>query len=109
MANWFTALIWTIVKTSFFLLYLQVFWPFVWLRRMIYFGLFINVAFYTSIIIVTLYYTAPAPGQSFAELFTSPRYFKSVNTAIPIASGSLVLDVYIFLYVYMSQEHPSRI
>jgi hypothetical protein len=68
---------------------------------MIYFGAFVNIAFYTSILIVTLYFTTPAPHESWAETYLSARYSRTLHTTIPIASGSLVIDLYIFLYVIL--------
>ena len=38
---------------------------------------------------------APTPGQSWFESTQTSRYFKSFNLTIPIATGSLVLDLYI--------------
>ncbi|QSZ34645.1 hypothetical protein DSL72_007499 [Monilinia vaccinii-corymbosi] len=92
--NWFSAFVWMTVKATFFLFYLQIFRPFIWLQRLIHFGQFVNVAFYISIITVTLYFTAPAPGQTWAEAFLSPRYTRTFNTTIPIASGSLVIPIF---------------
>ncbi|KAI9924228.1 hypothetical protein ASPWEDRAFT_42662 [Aspergillus wentii DTO 134E9] len=96
-SNWVTAIVWAFAKTSFFLMYLQLFKPFNWLRYAVYFGLFINWGFYISVIAATLYFTAPAPGQSWQDSFSSNRYRRSLNTTIPIAAGSLVLDIYIFI------------
>lgn len=92
-----TAIVWLFVKLSFFILYLQLFRPIIWLRYCIYFGALVNTAFYVAIVIVTLYYTTPAPGQSWQENIRDPREAGTFRTSIPIASGSLVLDLYIFL------------
>ena len=61
--------------------------------------MFVNWAFYISIVVATLYYTAPAPHESWAETYISPRYYGAVRLTIPIASGSLALDVYILLCI----------
>ena len=61
--------------------------------------MFVNWAFYISVVVATLYYTAPAPHESWAETYISPRYSGAIRPTIPIASGSLVLDIYILLCV----------
>ena len=68
-----------------------------WLRYMSYAGAVVNVLFYLSVLVATLAYTAPAPGQSFLEAVTSPRMQGAFRLTLPIASMSLVLDVYILL------------
>ena len=97
LANWPTAIIWAVAKTTFFLMYLQIFSPFRWLRICVYIGLFVTWGFYIAVLIPSIYYMAPNPGQSWQEGFTNPRYLKSLNLNMPIAIGSLILDVYIFL------------
>ena len=89
-------MVWPFAKLSFFIFYLKLFRPNIWLRYAIYFGAFVNCAFYFAVVVFTLCFTAPAPGQTFADAFLSPRYGRMFNTTIPIASGSLVLDLYIF-------------
>lgn len=88
---------WPVVKTTFFLLYLDMFRTIRWQRYAIYFGLFINWGFYVAVLIATLYYISPAPGQSWQASFVSARYNHSLIISIPIAVGSLVLDLYILL------------
>lgn len=92
-----TALVWPFAKLSFFLLYLQLFYPITWLRHAIYLGASVNVLFYFSIVVATLYYTTPAPGQSWQEVFGSSREAGALRLTLYIASGSLILDIYIFL------------
>ncbi|PWY82043.1 hypothetical protein BO70DRAFT_362016 [Aspergillus heteromorphus CBS 117.55] len=96
-SNWLTAIVWPVVKTTFFLIYLDMFRTIRWQRYAIYLGLFVNWAFYVAVVIVTLYYISPAPGQSWKASFVSPRYDGSLNISIPIAAGSLILDLYILL------------
>ncbi|EED20041.1 conserved hypothetical protein [Talaromyces stipitatus ATCC 10500] len=96
-ANWVTSIVWGFAKTTFFLMYLSMFQSITWYRYAIYFGLFVNWGFYIAIIIATLYFTSPAPGQTWQESFASPRYAKSLTMTIPIASGSLALDLYILI------------
>jgi hypothetical protein len=89
--------VWAFIKTTFLLMYLHIFRPLALQRLAIYLGLVVNWTFYTIILIVTLYFTSPAPGQSWAESFLSPRYARIDAWMMPIAAGSLVLDVYILL------------
>ncbi len=78
-------------------MYLQIFGPLPWLRICVYIGLFLNWGFYTAVIVASIYYQAPNPGQTWQEGFLNDRYTKSFNMTIPIASGSLFLDTYIFV------------
>ncbi|PQE22364.1 integral membrane protein [Rutstroemia sp. NJR-2017a WRK4] len=97
VVNFFTTLVWPFAKLSFFILYHQLFYPNVWLRRSIYLGAYVNVGFYIGILVGTLYFTAPHPGESWEETYLSPRYMRIFSMTIPIAAGSLILDIYIFL------------
>ncbi|KAJ5945493.1 hypothetical protein N7454_002332 [Penicillium verhagenii] len=96
-ANWMTALVWPFAKSSFFLMYLEMFRTITWQRYAIYFGLFMNWAFYAAILVTILSYTTPAPGQTWAQEFSSLRYDRTLNWAIPISSGNLIIDLYILV------------
>ncbi|KAH8700863.1 hypothetical protein BGW36DRAFT_447692 [Talaromyces proteolyticus] len=96
-SNWVTSIVWGFAKTTFFLMYLTMFQSIRWHRYAVYSGLFVTWGFYIAIIIATLYFTSPAPGQTWQESFTSPRYAKALTMTIPIASGSLALDLYILI------------
>lgn len=78
-------------------MYLDLFRTIRWQRYAIYFGLALNWGFYLAVVIVTLYYISPAPGQSWQDSFVSARYNGSLNISIPIAAGSLFLDLYILV------------
>jgi hypothetical protein len=78
-------------------MYLQIFGPLPWLRKSVYFGLLVNWGFYIAVIIASIYYQAPDPGQTWQQGFMNSRYTKSFDMTMPIASGSLVLDTYIFI------------
>lgn len=78
-------------------MYLQIFGPLIWLRLCVYFGLFLNWGFYTAVIIASIYYQAPNPGQTWQQGFMNERYTDALNMTIPIAAGSLFLDTYIFV------------
>ncbi|TGJ78224.1 hypothetical protein E0Z10_g10540 [Xylaria hypoxylon] len=77
--NWPSGLVWAFAKTSFFLMYLQIFGRLSWLR------------------VCVFVYQVPNPGQTWQEGFTNKRYNESFKWTIPIASGSLILDTYIFV------------
>lgn len=112
MTNWTTTVIWPVVKTTFFILYLNLFRLIRWQRYAIYLGLFVNWTFYTIAFIATMYFTAPSPGESWQASFSSPRYAMTFDWTIPIASGSLVLDVYILILpmisVWTLQMNPRK-
>ncbi|KAJ2997401.1 hypothetical protein NUW58_g667 [Xylaria curta] len=95
--NWPSGLVWAFAKTSFFLMYLQIFGPLPWLRICVYAGLVVNWLFYTIVIISSFIYQVPNPGQTWQEGFLNERYTQSFKWTIPIASGSLILDTYIFI------------
>ncbi|KAI0410417.1 hypothetical protein F5X98DRAFT_386111 [Xylaria grammica] len=95
--NWPTGLVWAFAKTSFFLMYLQIFGPLPWLRVSVYIGLAVNWLFYTIVVIASFVYQVPNPGQTWQEGFMNSRYTDSFHWTIPIASGSLILDTYIFI------------
>ncbi len=95
--NWITAIIWPVIKLSFFLMYIQIFRPMKWLRYASCVGAAVNVLFYISILAATLAFTAPAPGQTLEQSVQSPRQVRVLSLSIPVACMSLVLDFYILL------------
>lgn len=97
MANWFTAVVWPFTKLTFFLLYIQLFHPIKWLRWAAYIGATINVFFYLSVVVATLAITVPTPGDTWLQTLHTPRYARTLQLAIPIASMSLILDIYILV------------
>jgi hypothetical protein len=97
MANWTTGLIWAFAKTSFFLMYLQLFKPLEWIPWTCHIGLFLNWGFYSGVIAATLYFSAPHVGETWLEASMTPRAKKALDMTIPIASGSLFLDIYILI------------
>ena len=78
-------------------MYLQIFRPMKRLRYGSYVGAVVNVLFYVCILIVTLAYTVPAPGQTWQESIQTARSVHSVTMSPYVSSGSLVLDVYILV------------
>ncbi|PYI08310.1 hypothetical protein BO78DRAFT_441673 [Aspergillus sclerotiicarbonarius CBS 121057] len=96
-SNWVAYIVWPVVKTTFLLIYLDMFRRIRWQRYAIYLGLFVNWGFYIAVLIAMLYYISPAPGQSWQDAFVSTRYNHSLQVSIPIAVWSLILDLYILL------------
>lgn len=90
-------MIWPFAKLSFFLLYIQLFRPILWLRYACYIGALFTILFYTSIVIATLVFTAPSPGETFQAVYAEPRYLRSVGLSYPTAGISLILDVFILI------------
>lgn len=78
-------------------MYLQLFRPLKWLRVCSHAGLIVTWVGYMTFFGIQLYYTSPAPGQSFQQAFAGPRYLKSFKFGVPTACMSLILDVYIFI------------
>ncbi|KAJ5653618.1 hypothetical protein N7490_000621 [Penicillium lividum] len=97
LTNWLIALVWPFAKSSFFLIYLEMFDKIPWQRYANYIGLSITWVFYTTVLVATLYFTSPAPGETWQESITSARYAKMKHWIIPIAAINLVFDVYIIV------------
>jgi hypothetical protein len=97
MTNWPTGLVWAFAKTSFFLMYLQLFQPLKWIQWTCYLGLFLNWGFYSGVVAATLYFTAPHVGETWVEASMNPRAVGALHMTLPIASGSLFLDIYILV------------
>ena len=84
-------------KLSFFLLYLQIFWPNKALSRAIHVGAVITTSFYIATTICQLYYLIPGPGQVFL-----PRIAREVNSpaatvVIAVASFGVISDFYLLI------------
>jgi hypothetical protein len=95
LSNFPALLILPTIKTTFFLMYLQLFRPLTWLRNCAIAGLVVTWIFYISVGAAQLYFTLPPAGQSWAESFAGPRYIKSIRLCVPTSSFSLVMDSFI--------------
>lgn len=84
-------------KLTFFLLYLQLFRPIVWLRYASYVGATFTVLFYTALIIYTLAVTTPAPKQSWQEASQRPAQKAVLRPTVGLACVGLVLDIFILV------------
>ena len=95
--NWPTAIIWSFIKVTFFLMYIQIIRPFKWLRYCSYAGAVVTLLFYFSILVATFAWTIPNPGQTLAESLQNPREARATNITIPLGSVGIILNVYILL------------
>ena len=84
-------------KLTFFLLYLQLFRPILWLRYSSYGGATFTVLFYTALIIFTLVLTSPAPGQSWQEASLRPGQQAVLRPTVGLACVGLALDIFILV------------
>jgi hypothetical protein len=44
-----------------------------------------------------MYFTAPAPGQTWQESFGTEKYYRTFDMVLPICTVGFTLDVYILL------------
>ncbi|KAF2647986.1 hypothetical protein K491DRAFT_613674, partial [Lophiostoma macrostomum CBS 122681] len=97
MCNWTAGFVWAFAKSSFFLMYLQLFKPLEWVRWSCYIGLFLNFALYTGYIVATIYSVVPRVGQTWLEALMEPRGKIAVEMTVPIASANLAPDMFILI------------
>jgi hypothetical protein len=98
-------IIWPCIKTTFFLMYLQLFRPLTWLRRCAYVGLVVVWVFYVAMGAAQLAITVPPSGQGWVESFASPGYLRTYKLCVPTASFSLASDVYILALPMLAVSH----
>jgi hypothetical protein len=82
-----------LLKCSFFILYLQIFYQLKWMRICSIIGLVLTGAFYGAFTIVMFYYSTPRPG----ELFMPRDTARTTELILPIAIVGLVMDVIILV------------
>ena len=101
----------TLAKMTFFLMYLQIFWPFKWLRLCVYLGATLTVLFYLGVEIFWLYSMTPRKGGTWAAMAASPSEFKTLVLSVPIAAVGLGIDVYLLVLpvtAVMQLQLPTR-
>ncbi|KAF2731139.1 hypothetical protein EJ04DRAFT_584180 [Polyplosphaeria fusca] len=98
-------LIWPWVKTTFFLMYLQLFRPLTWLRRCVYFGLAVVWVWYVAMCIAQISITAPPRGHGWVESFATPRYLQTFKICVPTAYFGLASDLYIMVLPLVAISH----
>ena len=86
-----------LIKVSFFLLYLEIFWPMRWLRVCVYVGTTFNIAFYGAITITQIALSVPRHRETWALHEVSPLEMKAEQVAVPLAAGGLVIDIYLLI------------
>ncbi|KAL9048546.1 MAG: hypothetical protein Q9206_005973 [Seirophora lacunosa] len=98
-------------KLTFFLVYLQVFKPFRWLRIGVYIGATLTIMFYFGVMIYLLVSITPRKGQTFMDVALSPAQFASLRTSVPIAGVGLGTDLYLLILpiaAVMQLQLPTR-
>ena len=98
-------------KMTFFLMYLQIFWPFKWLRVGIYLGATVTTTFYLAVEIFWLYNMTPRRGQSWSSMTASPAEFKVLVLSVPVGAVGLGIDVYLLILPITAVMHlqlPTR-
>ena len=78
---------------SLFLLYLQLFWPFRWLRICVYIGAPITAAFYGAVTIVQFYYLTPRDGYTPFTYLLTPAESKGEILYVPVSAVGLGVDI----------------
>lgn len=92
-------------------MYLQIFWPFQWLRVGIYLGATVTTTFYLAVEIFWLYNMTPRKGHSFLSVAASPEEFKVLVLSVPVAAVGLGIDVYLLILPITAVAHlqlPTR-
>lgn len=101
-----------ITKFSFFLLYLQIFWPMRWLRLSIYVGATLATVIYWSVWIASVVLLTPKPGETWIETYFSATQQTVTKLAIFIAWVGLVIDLFLLILpsiaVYQLQLSNTR-
>jgi len=105
MSNGPPHLIWPCIKTIFFLMYLQLFRPLLWLRRCVYFGLGAVWSWYVAMCVAQIVITVPPSGHGWVDSFASPGYLRTFKLCVPTASFSLASDVYILVLPMIAISH----
>ncbi len=85
------------IKLTFYLVYFQVFRPFVWMRNSIYIGAAVTTSFYVATEIYWIVSITPKRGQNFTSVAVSPAEYKSLHLSVPIACVGLGTDLYLLV------------
>ena len=85
------------VKASLFLLLYGIFGRLRWMRLLIWFGLVVTGLFYLTNVVVFASLCSPNPGQSYVEVFSTPRCERSVTYSLVGGSFNIVSDFYLLL------------
>lgn len=93
-----TILPYIFIKLSLFLLYLQIFHPFLWLKICIIAGAVIVTGVYIAATLGELIAQTPRPGQTWYQYFQASHADKGgVNLSWALAAWALASDVYLLI------------
>ncbi|KAA8566346.1 hypothetical protein EYC84_008929 [Monilinia fructicola] len=92
-----TPLTFLFLKTSFFILYLQVFSQLQWLRICAWFGLATTALTYTVLTIIVFVFSTPRHGESWLTHQTSEAEKHITQLSVPQSAIGLILDLYILV------------
>lgn len=105
MSNGPPHFIWPVIKTTFFIMYLQIFRPLAWLRRCVYIGLIVVWVWYVGMGTAQMIITSPPPGKGWVESFATPRYLRTFKLTVPVSVFGLVSDIYILILPLIAISH----
>ncbi|KAF4636515.1 hypothetical protein G7Y89_g1582 [Cudoniella acicularis] len=98
---WLTAVLTPItflfLKTSFFILYLQIFSQLRWLKIYSWIGLVLTAVTYTVLTICVWVFSTPGKGESWLAQQTSDNEKKALAMSVPQSAIGFVLDLYILV------------
>ncbi|KAL8650701.1 MAG: hypothetical protein Q9210_003672 [Variospora velana] len=83
------------IKLSVFLMYLQLFHPFPWARRMAWLGITVTGLFYFSVTVARIALCAPRGGDSYIEVFSTARCHSTKKVGLASGGFNVVSDVFL--------------
>lgn len=86
-----------VVKLTFFLLYLHIFYQNKKLKFYIWAGAFLSTAFYMSVAITQFIFATPPNGMSLKNYYFTPRFNKTTILSVPMVAVGLGIDLYILV------------
>ena len=93
----FVPLAFLFIKITFFLLFLQVFKPFRWVRISWYVRIAVTSALYGALTVVQFILLTPRPGETWLSHAFDPQLWKASIVSVPMSAVGLGLDIFIFL------------
>lgn len=101
-----------VTKLTFFLLYLQLFWPMRWLRISVYVSATLTTAFYLGISIACFALATPRSGEIWITSSFSHHNSLQAGFAVPVSCVGLLIDVCLLVLpsiaVYKLQLHITQ-
>lgn len=98
------------VKISFFVMYLNIFGLWRWMKVCSWVGGVLTVGFYGAMIIYIVAYDTPKPHRSFAQHIGAHGFKMAHKVSVPQACINLVLDLYIMVLplIAVTRLHMSK-